>query len=136
MTMIKGKAILLVAAACLSLSLAACAPRNLIFTTYTTVGLDVSATDAKPTKAVLGYKRFEGAIVPVDPDAPANSDGTERDAMSVYAAVNMSNTWLNGLDLTQVFATGPAAVNAVNNPTALNDLLRSLRPEPTPTPAH
>jgi hypothetical protein len=135
MTLIKRNRLFLAAGACLVFLTPACAPRSLIFTTYTTVGLDISATDAKPTKAVLGYKRFEGAIVPVDPEA-RDAAGAEREAMSVYAAVAMSNTWLNGLDLTQAFATGPAAVNAVRNPAALNDAIRNLRPEPTPTAAH
>jgi len=39
----------------------------LFFTTYTKVGLDISAVNGTPTQALFGYKRFEGAIVPVDP---------------------------------------------------------------------
>ena len=95
-----------------------CSSKNLIFTTYTTVGLDISATDAKPTKAVFGYKRFEGAIVPVDP-----TDET-KEAMSVYAGINLKNQWLQGLDLVQVFATGKAAENAATNPKGFAELLQ------------
>ncbi|MCR9093060.1 MAG: hypothetical protein NXI30_02475 [bacterium] len=91
---------------------------SLIFTTYTKVGLDVSATDGTPTEAVFGYKRFEGAIVPVDEtsDEPATH--------SVFAGLCIENSWLGGLDIHQVFATGAAAETAANrDQTALSTVL-------------
>ncbi len=96
------------ATALAALALAGCRSDHLIFTTTTKVGVELSATDGVPTSAVLGYKRFEGAIVPVeDPQSGAQAD----EAASVFAAIDMDNRWLGGLDLFQVFATGEAANN-------------------------
>jgi hypothetical protein len=107
-------AMLVVAAACL----ACVGPDQLLFTTYTKVGLDISLTDGQPTEAVFGYKRFEGAIVPVDPDA--------EEAQSLYAGLCIDNGWLSGLTIGQVFATGEAAVRAASNPAAGTALAGAL----------
>ena len=103
---------------------AGCGTRNLLFTTYTTIGLDVSATDAKPTKAMFGFKRFEGAIIPVNPQQEQdNNDGTKKgpDVASVYAAIDLDNHW-TGLTVCQVFATGQPAKNLANNSDGLEAL--------------
>jgi len=42
---------------------------HLLFMTYTKMGLDISTVNGTPTQALFGYKRFEGAIVPVDPQS-------------------------------------------------------------------
>ena len=93
----------------LSLSglLTGCATGQLTFLTYTKVGLDVSTTEQQPTAAVFGYKRFEGAIIPVDK--------TDEEAASVYASIDLENHWLCGLDVVQLFATGKAAENVAAN---------------------
>ncbi len=104
---------------------AGCGTNTLVFTTYTNLGLDVSAANGTPTKAVLGYKRFEGAIIPVD---PSKRTATEGDAMSVYAAIDMRNQWLDGLTVLQVFATGDAAVKAAEKPAAFAELLQKFSP--------
>jgi hypothetical protein len=92
-------------------SVAGCSTGNLTFVTYTKLGLDISAANQTPTSVLFGYKRYEGAIIPVDPGA-VSPDGGEPEAMSVYAAMNLSNHWLCGLDALQVFATGEAAVKS------------------------
>jgi hypothetical protein len=104
---------------------ASCAPNTLLFTTYTNLGLDVSVANGSPTKAVFGYKRFEGAIIPVDPSKRTQTDG---DAMSVFAAIDLKNEWLAGLSVLQIFATGEAAVNAANNPRAFAEMLQKFGP--------
>ncbi len=83
---------------------------HLIFTTYTKVGVDISAVNQTPTEAVFGYKRFEGAIVPVDP-----GDTTKPEAHSVFAGLCARNNWLTGLKIAQVFATGAAAVDIASS---------------------
>lgn len=95
----------LAATALLSLLAFGCATDHLVFTTYTKVGIDVSSVDGQPAQAVMGYKRFEGAILPVD---VANEN---QEAPSVFAGSIVRNGWFS-LDITQVFATGKAAEQA------------------------
>lgn len=105
-----------------------CAPKHLIFTTYSDLGLDIAGTDGQPTKAVFGYKRFEGAIIPVDVAAPPPG-AQEPDVMSVYAAIDVENHWWRGLDVFQVIATGQAADNVASNPDPVRDLVRNRQEE-------
>lgn len=87
---------------------AACSSDHLVFTTYTKVGLDITLQDGAPTDAVLGYKRFEGALIPVDLEkAP--------EIHSIYAGLCVTNSWVQGLALGQVFATGTAAENVAGS---------------------
>ena len=76
--------------------------KDLVFATYTTVGVEVTGMDGIPTSVKLAYKRFEGAIIPVDPtdeDSPAHS---------VLATINTKQVGF-GVHVNQVFATGEAA---------------------------
>ena len=102
-----------------------CEANHLVFTTYTKVGLDISATDAQPTQMMLGYKRYEGAIVPVE--LPESAGEVQEEAMSVYSAMELRNDWFDGLEVLQVFATGQAAVNAAEKPDAFADLVRGMQ---------
>jgi len=84
----------------------ACYPpssRMLIFTTYTKLGLDVSVMGGTPGEVVVGYKRFEGAIVPVKEGDP------QGEAPSVFASLDLKSEWLAGLCIRQAFATGEAS---------------------------
>lgn len=90
----------------LAVVMTGCAQRSLVFTTFTKVGLDVTAIDGNPSSLMFGYKRFEGAIIPVDP--MPGQDGAP--AMpSVFASVAVTNKWFKGLHVKQRFATGVAA---------------------------
>lgn len=107
------------------LGLAGCGSTDhLVLTTYTKVGIEVSTVDGKPTQLVLGYKRFEGALVPVDPHADP-----ETEAMSTFAAFNMRNGWWDGVKIDQFFATGKSATDAVKNQSALQRLLSRMQEE-------
>jgi len=110
-------------------SVSGCKSNHLIFTTYTKVGLDVSTTDGQPTSALFGYKRFEGAIIPVDVDEQEMVGDPEipKDARSVYAAIDLENSWLQGLKIYQVFATGEAATQAANSPDKMREIIEGLR---------
>lgn len=94
------------AIAALCLMTTGCTPRHLVFTTYTRVGLNITAADGVPTNLGLGYKRFEGVIIPVD---PTKADGTNPALPSVRATLGLTNRWLEGLTLEQTFSTGKAA---------------------------
>lgn len=89
----------------LLLPLAGCA-RNLIFSTYTTIGFELKGESEIPTSVRLAYKRFAGAVVPVDPqlDDPAHS---------VVAIIDAEQSWWR-VRVNQVFATGAAADQAAH----------------------
>jgi hypothetical protein len=114
-------------------SLSGCRSNHLYFSTHTKFGVDVSAVNGVPSSAMLGYKRFEGAIVPViPPDKDGNTDPAAGngapEAASVLAVIDMNNKWLGGLDLFQLFATGEAAVAASRDDTdGLADILEAMR---------
>ncbi len=97
---------------CVLALVSGCAPaKKLLFTTYTKVGLDMSAANNTPTHVMLGYKRFEGALIPVD--VPESSkDATQPEALSVFAAICLENGWFSGVKINQAFATGAAAERA------------------------
>ena len=104
--------------------LCGCAPSDtLIFSTYTKVGVDISVANGTPSEAVFGYKRFEGALIPVDARHPP-SDGHPQ-IPPIYASMDLRNGWLSGICVAQVFATGQAATEishggADNQPAAPN----------------
>ena len=99
--------------------LTGCKTDHLVFTTYTKVGVEVAAVDVQPSHATLGYKRFEGAIIPVDvgrkgdDDAPKTSEDMKKKVASVYAEMDVENGWFKGIDISQVFATGKAATTYI-----------------------
>jgi len=118
----RSKSIAIAGTACLTVILAACTTDHLAFTTYTKVGLDISSIEKAPAQMTFGYKRYEGAIVPVGVDnsqvAVRNGDPKTKlpnDVASVYAEMFIDNSWLRGLTIKQKFATGEAANQAANS---------------------
>lgn len=94
--------------------------KPLFFVTDTSFGLKISAgkQDVSPT-FILGYKRAEGAIIPVDK--------SESEVRSVYADITINSTTNEtgittnfpnngGVRIKQSFATGKAADIAAGNP--------------------
>jgi hypothetical protein len=69
----------------------------------------------------FGYKRFEGAIIPVDP-AKVDKDGKPQMA-SVFAGIAIKNSWLDGLDIAQVFGTGKAASTLAGQSSSMREIL-------------
>lgn len=90
------------------IAIGGCRSQHLVFTTYTKVGLDISTTDGQLANGTFGYKRYEGAIIPVD---ESSTDGDPEDAKSVFAGIAIRNGWFQGLELRQVFGTGDAAAD-------------------------
>lgn len=94
-----------------------CEATHLAQASYTKIGLEVSSTGTQPTSAVFGYKRFEGAFIPVDP-------GSEDDIMSVLSYSEVENGWTSGgLKVYHIFGTGAAATLAVQQSQVLARLL-------------
>lgn len=110
--------------------------KSLFFVTDTSYGLKLSAgkQDLSPT-LMLGYKRVEGAVIPVDDHEP--------EVRSVYAdiTINSSTDMLvaadsgaplprnRGVRIVQRFATGDAAVGAASNSKIQRALSEKISPE-------
>ncbi len=77
---------------------AGCASESLFFSTKTSVGIDISATNGSP-RGNIGYDRTEAAIV------PAKADGS---AHSVLGGLD-ADLSLFDVRIKQIFATGKAA---------------------------
>lgn len=92
------------AIAALCLMTTGCTPRHLVFTTYTRLGLNITAAGDVPTNLGFGYKRFEGVIIPVD---PTKADPKNPAIPSVQATLHLTNRWFDGVTLEQTFSTGP-----------------------------
>jgi hypothetical protein len=89
--------------------LTGCRSTDLVFATYTKVGLHMTSEGSVPTSVQFGYKRFEGAVIPVDPTQATNGAAP---MAPLYAGIAVTNGWLSGISIEQVFATGAAATNA------------------------
>jgi hypothetical protein len=76
-----------------------CANR-LVFVTHSSLGLDISGTEALPNKVSLSFERYEAAIVPRK---------TNGEAHSVFGGMDSDLTWFHGHAINQTFATGEAA---------------------------
>lgn len=84
--------------------LAGCSTESLLFSTKTSVGIDLSATNGAP-RLNLGYDRTEAAIVPAKPDG-----GTHSVLGGLDADLSM-----NEVRIKQLFATGQAAQIAASH---------------------
>lgn len=83
---------------------------RVLFTTQTSLGLDVSGTAQVPNKVSLSYNRYEAAIV------PRKSDG---DSHSIFGGMDADIGFFRGSTIKQTFATGEAAKLATEpEPTA------------------
>src|SRR5688572_23363059 len=76
---------------------------RVVFTTHTSLGLDVSGTAQMPNKVSLSYNRFEAAIVPRK---------TNGEAHAVYGGLDADLKFFGGHTIKQTFATGKAAMLA------------------------
>jgi len=91
-----------------TLTLAAGCQSRVVFTTHTSMGLDVSGTAQLPNKVSFSYNRFEAAIVPRK---------TNGEAHAVYGGMDADMKFFGGHTIKQTFATGKAAMLATGSPT-------------------
>jgi hypothetical protein len=92
----------------LSAFAAGCTGKRVLFTTQTSLGVDVSGTTELPNKISFAYKRAEGAIVP----AKVDENGKPGEAHSIYGGVDSDTRFFTGQIIKQTFATGDAAALA------------------------
>ena len=104
-----------------TLLVAGCA-KDLLFMTYTTLGVELTGQGNIPTSVRLAYKRFEGAVIPVDPKTGA-------EALSVLASIDAEQS-LWTVRVNEVFATGEAAKTA-----ATTESMYAAAGEPGPVAA-
>jgi len=81
---------------------------RVVFTTQTSLGLDVSGTAQLPNKVSMSYNRFEVALVPRK---------TNGEAHAVYGGLDADVKFFAGHTIKQTFATGKAAMLATGAPT-------------------
>lgn len=82
-----------------ALHLCGCA-KPVVFSTHTSIGLDVSGTAQYPNKVTFSYNRQEAALVPRQ---------TNGDAHSVFGGLDSDISFWKGSIIKQTFATGEAA---------------------------
>jgi len=97
--MIKGNGIPIFTAGAGLALLCGCA-KPVVFSTHTSIGLDVSGTAQYPNKVSFSYNRQEAALV------PRRKDGL---AHSVYGGMDSDISFWKGSVIKQTFATGEAA---------------------------
>jgi hypothetical protein len=106
--------------------------KSILFTTKTSLGIELSTIEANKQGVALGYERFAGVVMPVVKEGEAEEPSQLLDeAYSVLALHDMDTgsfafTGLGKLKITQVFATGEAAVSA-EAPEAVANTFRALR---------
>ena len=89
-----------------------CGPR-VIVVTGTTVGLKATPGDGqtRPPQLVVGYKRAEAAVIPVEGDGATHSGDTQKDkeAASTVASFYLESHWMGRTDIRAFIGTGFAA---------------------------
>jgi hypothetical protein len=101
----------------LSLLLPACAPR-VIVATGTTLGIRATPGDGqtRPPQVVLGYKRAEAALIPVEGGgAQTNGDEMKTDAASIVASFYLKSEWTAGTEIRSFIGSGFAARSIVGD---------------------
>jgi hypothetical protein len=100
---------------------------HVIIATGTTVGIKATPGDGQtqPPQLVLGYKRAETAIIPVDGTGAerATSGVVQKDAASTLASFYMKNQWTSDTQIRSFIGTGFAARSLVEK-RAFQDELR------------
>jgi hypothetical protein len=99
----------------LVLPLATACQNSILFTTSNLTGLELNTVEGGQQTAKLGYQRFEGVVMPMRTRELADGTVIYEEAYSVLAATSMQSkgfltSTLSNVRITQVFATGRAAV--------------------------
>ncbi len=111
---------------CALVSTAGCS-NALIFATSTLTAIDLNAVENGQQTVTVGYKRFEGVVMPVrkDKDGPARQHAFSVLAASSYDTGGLQLTNLTGTKVKTVFATGEAAAQT-NAPKAVASLFAAF----------
>ena len=118
------------------LSLPACAPR-VIVATGTTIGIRATPGDGqtRPPQLVLGYKRAETALIPVEGrGAQKTGDEVTTDAASTVASFYLKSQWTSNTEIRSFIGSGFAARAIVGDTSSFSSAfalaaLSNLAPE-------
>jgi hypothetical protein len=98
-----------------------CAPR-VVVATGTTLGIKATPGDGqtRPPQLVVGYKRAEATLIPVEGDGAKKKKGSEKpsdiekDAPSVVSSFYLKSRWTSDTEVRSFIGTGFAAQNIVD----------------------
>lgn len=99
-------------------------PRMLLFTTGTVIGIEASAAEGAEQHFIVGFKRFEGAIVPAVPDGKFDP---RDEAYSVFATIGFSTGLGKPTEIVQVFGTGRAAETLAGSTDSLANITNAVK---------
>lgn len=100
--------------------------RVLIFSTGTSIGIEATAEDGIQQHLLVGFKRFEGALVPTV--NTTTSDNTVRTkAYSTFATLDFSTGLLKPTRIIQVFGTGVAANTLAGSPSGMSNMISEAK---------
>ena len=94
-----------------------CAP-HVIIATGTTLGIKATPGDGqtRPPQVVLGYKRAEAAVIPVEGGGAQMKDKeVEKDAASTVASFYLKSQWTDATEIRSFIGSGFAARNIVKD---------------------
>jgi hypothetical protein len=113
----------------LTLFTTGCSPR-VIVVTGTTVGLKATPGDGqtRPPQLVVGYKRAETAVIPVEGGGADQATG--RDAASTVASFYLKHEWTATTEIRSFIGTGFAARKIVGSEGFAKEFLEKAPPEP------
>lgn len=100
-----------------------CRAPALVFTTVTVIGAEATADEGLEHHFLVGYKRFEGALVPL---LPESSSITGEGAYSVFATLDFKAGMFR-TKIAQVFATGSAAIAMAGSPDAVSNMTSATK---------
>jgi hypothetical protein len=108
---------------CVVLAVAACSP-HVIVATGTTIGIKATPGDGqtRPPQLVVGYKRAEAALVPVDGTGSQRAgagNAVTNEAASVVSSFYLKNQWTSETQIRSFIGTGFAAREIVGDQGAL-----------------
>lgn len=124
--MIRLKELLCLCLTCVLLTTWGCS-NALVFSTSTLTAIDLNAVENGQQTVTVGYKRFEGVVMPVrkEKDGPARREAFSVLAASSYDTGGLQLSSLTGTKVKTVFATGEAAAQA-NAPKAVASLFAAF----------
>jgi hypothetical protein len=122
------------------LAFAGCASNpHVIIATGTTLGIKATPGDGqtRPPQLVVGYKRAEVAVIPVDATGAQRDDArvVQKEAASTVASFYMKNTWTSETVIRSFIGTGFAARSVVEKPAFQEEMSRAVQTARQPAAA-
>lgn len=121
-------------------ALAGCASNpHVIIATGTTLGIKATPGDGqtRPPQIVVGYKRAELAVIPVDASGAQRDDAhvVQKEAASTVASFYMKNEWTSETVIRSFIGTGFAARSVIDTPAFQEELSHAVETARQPAAA-